>query len=141
MVALIPVAGADDHRASVNYMIHCQGCHLPDAIGFSGKVPRMKNFVGYFLHSKEGRAFVIRVPGVATASLPDDELAELMNWLLLTHSAEQLPDPFAPFSVEEVAALRPDLEGNPDKTRMRILEKIAEDLPSLARELDQDSVR
>ena len=141
MVALIPVAGADDHRASVNYMIHCQGCHLPDAIGFSGKVPRMKNFVGYFLHSKEGREFVIRVPGVATASLPDDELAELMNWLLLTHSAEQLPDPFEPFSVEEVGALRPDLEGNPDKTRMRILEKIAEDLPSLARELAQDSVR
>jgi len=141
MVALIPVAGADDHRASVNYMIHCQGCHLPDAIGFSGKVPRMKNFVGYFLHSKEGREFVIRVPGVATASLPDDELAELMNWLLLTHSAEQLPDTFEPFSVEEVGALRPDLEGNPDKTRMRILEKIAEDLPSLARELAQDSVR
>ena len=93
-VALYPVANADDHRAHVNYMIHCQGCHLPDAAGFAGKVPRMKNFVGYFLHSREGREFVIRVPGVATASLPDDELAELMNWLLLTHSAEQLPDAF-----------------------------------------------
>jgi len=141
MVALIPVAGADDHRASVNYMIHCQGCHLPDAIGFSGKVPRMKNFVGYFLHSKEGREFVIRVPGVATASLPDDELAELMNWLLLTHSAEQLPEVFEPYSTAEVAALRPDLEGSPGTTRMRILQKIAEDVPSLARELEQDSVR
>lgn len=139
MVALIPVAGADDRRASINYMIHCQGCHLPEAIGFSGKVPRMKNFVGYFLHSKEGREFIIRVPGVATASLPDDELAELMNWLLLTHSAEQLPDSFAPFSVEEVAALRPDLEGNPEKTRIRILEQIAAGVPSLARELEQDN--
>lgn len=139
---LLPIGNevrADDQRAHINYMIHCQGCHLPDAIGFAGKVPRMKNFVGYFLHSKEGREFVIRVPGVATASLPDDELAELMNWLLLTHSAEQLPDPFAPFSVAEVAALRPDLESNPEKTRIRILEKIAAGVPSLARELEQDN--
>ncbi len=138
-VALIPAASADDHRAKVNYMIHCQGCHLPEAIGFAGKVPRMKDFVGYFLHSKEGREFVIRVPGVATASLPDDELTEMMNWLLLTYSAEQFPDPFAPYSVAEVAALRSDLEGNPEKTRMRILKLIAQQLPSLASEMLRES--
>jgi mono/diheme cytochrome c family protein len=138
-MGLIPVANADDQRASVNYMIHCQGCHLPEAVGFAGKVPRMKDFVGYFLHSKEGREFVIRVPGVATSSLADDELTEMMNWLLLTYSADQLPKPFVPFSTEEVAALRPDLEANPEKTRMRILGKIAQDLASLAVELEQDS--
>lgn len=138
-VALISAASADDHRAKVNYMIHCQGCHLPEAIGFAGKVPRMKDFVGYFLHSKEGREFVIRVPGVATASLPDDELTEMMNWLLLTYSAEQLPEPFVPFSVAEVAALRPDLEADPETTRMRILELIAQQLPSLASEMLRES--
>lgn len=139
--ALMPVATADDHRASINYMVHCQGCHLPEAVGFAGHVPRMKDFVGYFLHSKEGREFVIRVPGVATSSLPDDELTEMMNWLLLTYSTDQLPKPFVPFSTEEVAALRPDLEANPEKTRMRILGKIAQDLPSLAFELKEESGR
>ena len=139
MVTLMPVASADDHRAGINYMIHCQGCHLPEAIGFAGKVPRMKDFVGYFLHSKEGREFVIRVPGVATASLPDDELAELMNWLLLTYSAEQLPEPFVPFSVAEVAALRPDLEADPETTRIGILKLIAQQLPSLANEMLRES--
>lgn len=138
-MGLIPVANADDQRASVNYMIHCQGCHLPEAVGFAGHVPRMKDFVGYFLHSNEGREFVIQVPGVAASSLPDDELTEMMNWLLLTYSADQLPQPFVPFSTEEVAALRPDLEANPEKTRMRILGKIAQDLPSLAVELEQES--
>ena len=138
-MGLVPVAGADDHRARINYMIHCQGCHLPEAVGFAGKVPRMKDFVGYFLHSKEGREFVIRVPGVATSSLPDDKLTEMMNWLLLTYSSEQLPEPFVPFSVAEVAALRPDLETNPEKTRMRILRQIAQELPSLAVELEQES--
>ena len=138
-MGLMPVANADDHRANINYMIHCQGCHLPEAVGFAGKVPRMKNFVGYFLHSNEGREFVIRVPGVATSSLPDDQLTELMNWLLRTYSSGQLPEPFVPFSVAEVAALRPDLEANPEKTRMRILESIARDLPSLAVELEEES--
>ena len=138
-IALIPLANADDHRARTNYMIHCQGCHLPEAIGFAGKVPRMKDFVGYFLHSKEGREFVIRVPGVATASLPDDDLTEMMNWLLLTYSAEQLPEPFVPFSVAEVAALRSDLEADPETTRMRILKLIAQQLPSLANEMLRES--
>ena len=137
-MGLVPVAGADDHRARINYMIHCQGCHLPEAVGFVGKVPRMKDFVGYFLHSREGREFVIRVPGVATSSLPDDELTEMMNWLLLTYSVEQLPWPFVPFSAEEVAVLRTDLEADPENTRMRILKQIAMELPSLANDLQRD---
>ena len=140
-IGLMSVANADDHRASINYMIHCQGCHLPEAVGFAGRVPRMKDFVGYFLHSQEGREFIVRVPGVATSSLPDDQLAELMNWLLLTYSSGQLPKPFARYSVAEVSALRPDLEANPEKTRMRILRQIARDLPSLAIELEEESGR
>ncbi len=140
-MGLLSVAYADDHRARTNYMIHCQGCHLPEAVGFVGKVPRMKDFVGYFLHSRAGREFVIRVPGVATSSLPDDELTEMMNWLLLTYSAEQLPQPFEPFSAEEVAVLRTDLEADPENTRMRILKQIAHDLPTLAVELEQENGR
>jgi len=135
-IALPVVANADDRRANTNYMIHCQGCHLPDAVGFAGKVPRMKGFIGYFLHSREGREFVIRVPGVATSSLPDDELTEMMNWLLLTYSAAQLPQPFVPFSTAEVAVLRRNLEADPDQTRIRILNKIALGLPSLASDLE-----
>ena len=101
----------------------------------------MKDFVGFFLHSNEGREFVIRVPGVATSSLPDDQLTELMNWLLLTYSREQLPESFVPFAVGEVSVLRTRLEANPGKTRTRILESIARDLPSLAAELQGESGR
>jgi hypothetical protein len=135
------VVNADDHRARINYTIHCQGCHLADASGLDGEVPRMNSFVGYFLHSKEGREFVIRVPGVATSSLEDDELTEMMNWLLLNFSAQELPDPFVPFSTEEVAALRPKREEQPQKTRIRILQRIAESLPDLASDLDAENGR
>jgi hypothetical protein len=141
VMGLMPVANADDQRASVNYMIHCQGCHLPEAVGFAGHVPRMKDFVGYFLHSQEGREFIVRVPGAANSLLPDDQLTELLNWLLITYSTEQLPEPFVPFSVAEVAVLRPDLEADPEKTRMRILQQIARDLPTLAAELEIENGR
>lgn len=101
----------------------------------------MINFVGYFLHSPEGREFLIRVPGVATSSLADGELTEMMNWLLLNFSVRELPDPFVPFSIEEVAALRPNLEERPQTTRIRILQEIAEKLPDLAKVLDPENGR
>lgn len=129
-------AAADDRRARTNYMIHCQGCHLPEAIGNPGTVPRMNNFVGYFLRSQQGREFIVRVPGVSTSSLPDALLTELMNWLLLTYSAPQLPKDFVPFTVEEIAALRPDPEPDPATKRKEILNRIAADDPAVAQELD-----
>jgi hypothetical protein len=126
---------ADDERAHVNYMLHCQGCHLPNAEGMEGKVPPMKDFVGYFLHSAEGRQFLIRVPGVAQSALGDDELAELMNWLVMTHSAGQLPDSFEPFSAVEVATLRMKPVADPERTRQRLLDDIASDNAVLRAEI------
>jgi hypothetical protein len=130
-------AVGDDRRAQVNYMLHCQGCHLPAAEGLDGKVPPMKDFVGYFLHSDEGREFLIRVPGVAQSALGDDELAELMNWLLMTHSADQLPAPFEPFTPTEVAALRTNPVADPETTRQRLLSDIAAAEPALRDQLTE----
>lgn len=129
------VAAANDHRARFNYMLHCQGCHVPDAMGYKDKVPRMNNFLGFFLHSQEGRDFIIRVPGVSTAQLPDDEIAELMNWLINTYSAGQRPDHFVPYTASEVSLLRRSPEADPGKTRVRILRAIAAKQPDLAVEL------
>lgn len=135
VLSLSSLVTANDQRAQVNYMIHCQGCHLPDAIGFPGRVPRMKDFAGYFLHSREGREFLIRVPGVSTSSLADDEIAELINWLLVTYSTPQLPANFEPYTEPEVARLRADPEGDPEATRRTILKQIAVEMPSLAQQL------
>lgn len=138
LLLLSATALADDQRAHVNYMIHCQGCHLAEAEGFAGKVPPMKDFVGYFLHSEEGREFLIRVPGVAQSALGDQEITELMNWLVTTFSAAQLPDEFVPFTVTEVALLRREPERDPATARAAILARIATELPSLENELTND---
>ena len=64
--------GIDENRARTNYMINCQGCHGPTALGSeAADVPRMKDFVGNFLHVPGGRAYLVQVPGSANASISD----------------------------------------------------------------------
>lgn len=124
-------AFADDRRAEVNYMLHCQGCHLPQAAGMAGRVPPMKDFAGWFLHSDEGREFLVRVPGVAQSALASSELAELLNWLLTTYSAAELPAAFRPFTAAEVDRLRAAPLGDPASERAAILADLAPGLPGL----------
>ena len=97
---------ANDILARQNYILNCQGCHLPDGSGSEGNVPKMNDFVGYFLHVPGGREFIVQVPGAAGAPISDQELADVMNWMLLNFSKNELPDPFVPYNAEEIAKLR-----------------------------------
>ena len=98
--------GANEILARQNYILNCQGCHLPDGSGSKGNVPKMNDFVGYFLHVPGGREFIVQVPGAAGAPISDQELADVMNWMLLNFSKNELPDPFVPYNAEEIAKLR-----------------------------------
>jgi len=98
--------GANEILARQNYILNCQGCHLPDGSGSEGNVPKMNDFVGYFLHVPGGREFIVQVPGAAGAPISDQELADVMNWMLLNFSKNELPDQFVPYDAEEIAILR-----------------------------------
>ena len=124
-------AGADEHRSRINYMLHCQGCHLPDGTGIEDRIPQLKNFVGLYLHDEDGRAYVINVSGVATAPLPDDQLSELINWMLVNFSAKELPELFRPYTAAEVSELRKQQERDPAARRTRILDRLRESRPDL----------
>lgn len=132
LAGVSPDAPADERRAHVNYMLNCQGCHLPDGEGIEGRVPELKDFVGFFLHSEDGRAFLINVSGVASSPLPDEELSELVNWMLLKFSKAELPVPFQPYSASEVSELRKHLEMDPHARRTRILKDLRITHPELA---------
>lgn len=95
-------------RAHMNWMLHCQGCHQPDATGSPNGAPAMANFVARFLAVEGGRAYLSRVPGVANAGLDDRQLAELLNWTLATFDQDHLPAGFVPYTAEEVGAARKD---------------------------------
>ena len=51
---------ASDARARADYMIHCQGCHVPDGRGFPNKVPDMRATLPLLLSVEGGRAFLDR---------------------------------------------------------------------------------
>ncbi len=68
--------------------------------------PRCRASLPVFFLCRGGREYLIRVPGVAAAPLPDDSLAVLVNWMLEEFDRENIPGDFTPYTTEEVASLR-----------------------------------
>jgi len=93
-------------RASQNWMLKCQGCHRPDGSGTAATAPAVADTVSTLLRTPAGRRYLVRVPGVATAALPDDQLAELVNWMLQRFDRAHLPPDFEPYTPGEVGLLR-----------------------------------
>ena len=115
---------ANDQRARIDYMLNCQGCHLPNGEG-AGDVPRMLGFVGNFLKVPGGREFLVQVPGSANAPLDDARLAELLNWMLDEISPGQVPAGFRPYTADEVGEYRAVPLHDVLKTRADLIQKIA----------------
>jgi cytochrome c553 len=110
-------------RARIDYMLNCQGCHQPDGAG-GAEVPALRDHLGWFLHTAEGREYVVRVPGVATSGLDDEAVADVLNFILLEFSAAQLPSPFVPYTGEEVARLRREPLVSPGDARRALVQRI-----------------
>lgn len=126
---VLGAAGAAGATAPVvaDYMLACQGCHLPDGSGYPARgVPAFPGFVGRFLHVDGGREFLIRVPGVAQSGLPDERLATLMNWLLTRFSPAELPRNFRPYTAAEVAQLRHQPLADVTATRNLLVRRMAQ---------------
>jgi hypothetical protein len=96
----------DPERARQNYLLNCQGCHLSDGGGGAEATPALNGRVALFTRVPGGRAYLARVPGVASAPLPDGELAELLNWTLWRFDERHIAKDFKPYGAAEIAALR-----------------------------------
>jgi hypothetical protein len=89
----------------LDYMLHCQGCHLADGSGSPGSVPSLQG-LGRFLRTSRGREYLIRVPGGAQSPLSDAELAALLDWMVARFDPEAAAAGFARFDAAEVARWR-----------------------------------
>lgn len=106
------------------FALNCQGCH--GSMGSKGQeIPTLANRIGYFARAQEGRAFLVQVPNVALSAINDTDLAAMLNWMLTSYSAEQLPSNFKPYTADEVGALR-KVRINPAGKRPEVV-KILED--------------
>lgn len=111
--------------ARQNWMLKCQGCHRPDATGTAATTPTMAGVVAKFLHVPGGREYLGRVPGVATAPISDEELADLLNWTLYRFDGVHVPADFKPYSASEIGKLRKaPLRTEAPAIRAELVEKI-----------------
>ena len=62
---------------AIDYTVHCQGGHLRDGSATPGRVPALAGSLGRFTRIPAGRAYLVRVPGVAQSPLDDAALAAL----------------------------------------------------------------
>ena len=97
---------ANLQRARIDYMLKCQGCHRADGAGNLASTPPLAGKVAKFLAVPGGREFLGRVPGVASADLGDDRLAEVLNYALYRFDAGHVPAGFKPYTAAEIANLR-----------------------------------
>jgi mono/diheme cytochrome c family protein len=127
-LSAVQAADYDGSQARVDYILHCQGCHLPDGAGSPGAVPRMKDFLGWYLHIPGGREYIVQVPGAANAPISDAALAEVMNWVLREFSAAQLPADFAPYTGAEISRLRRGASVDVHEARYGLLRRMQTEL-------------
>lgn len=104
-----------DPRA--DFLLHCGGCHLPDGSGAPPEVPTLRGELGWIAMSRDGRDYLVRVPGASQSPLSDEDLAAVVNWILFEFNADTIGDDFRPLSAREVNRARKRVLMDPRKYR------------------------
>jgi hypothetical protein len=90
-----------------DYVEHCSGCHGMQGNSAPADIPVLRNRVGYFLCTPQGRDYLIRLPNVAYSAISDNqELADMMNFVVFGLGGNSAPKSAKPFTASEVARLR-----------------------------------
>ena len=111
--------------ARIDYMLECQGCHLPDGSGSSqGSVPSLVDSIGHFVTVPGGRSFLVRVPGSAQSPLDDARLAAVLNWMIRTFGPAQVAATFEPYTAEEVAQHRSNPLSDVERVRSELIRQL-----------------
>jgi len=116
------VRGDDTDPPAFSYLLHCSGCHLEDGSGDPPIVPDLRHDLGLLLDSREGRSYMIRVPGVTDTPISAQQMANLMNWLIATLYPQRAD--FQPFTHEDIEIARSNRLSDPLKYRSELFSKL-----------------
>ena len=115
------MARADGHNIFIS---NCAVCHQPDGKGAPSVYPPLAGSVGKYVALKEGRAYIIDVVSFGMGGkidsagdsfegdmppwpqLSDQDVADVLNYVLTSFNAKLLPADFKPISPDEVKAER-----------------------------------
>jgi len=93
--------------AESDYVEYCSGCHGMQGNSAPAEIPVLRDRVGYFMCTKEGRDYLIRLPNVAYSAITDNqELADMMNFVVFGLGGSSAPKGTRPFTAAEVGRLR-----------------------------------
>src|ERR1700741_1846872 len=126
LCALALAAGAGPARADGKeiFVSNCAVCHQPDGKGAPGVYPPLADSVGRYVALKDGRTYLIDVvtfgmggkidsgsdtfegPMPPWPQLSDQEVADVLTYVLIGLNPKLLPADFKPISADEVKAER-----------------------------------
>lgn len=102
------------------YLERCGGCHGIQGYSAPREVPSLRGRVGYFLCLPRGRAYLVRLPSLASSPLSDDTLASLLNFVVFDLGGRPADrNVHALFTAEEVRELRKEPLNNVPLARYR----------------------
>jgi len=116
----LAVAGPAGASPQSDFLLHCGGCHLPNAQGVPPEVPSLAGPLGRIAGSPEGRDYMARVPGASQSPLSDEQLAAVLNWVLSEFNTETLPADFVPLTGAQVGKSRSQVLADPLKRRREL---------------------
>ena len=102
----VPLSGivADPVAARSDYVEQCGGCHGVQGRSAPASLPELRDRVGYFMCTPQSRVYLIRLPNVAHSRITDNQqLADLMNFVIFSLGGSSAPKGTKPFTGEEVA--------------------------------------
>jgi len=101
------MAMQDPALARANYLEQCAGCHGVEGSTAPAELPELRGRVGWFMCTPESRAYLLRLPNVAQSRITDnDDLADMMNFVVFVLGEGSAPPGTKPFTGEEVARER-----------------------------------
>ena len=113
LVLLLGSPALAQEAGRTNFILRCAGCHAMDGSGSEpGGIPDFRNYVGAFAQTEDGRRYLMHVPGVVSASLTDQQIADVMNYVMETWGGTSLPADYRAFTGAEVATLRAEPVGD-----------------------------
>jgi len=99
-------AAVQSHTVT-QYLEYCGGCHGVEGRSNRTYIPVLRDQVGVFTCSAEGRAYLGRIPGVSMSLIRDDQdLANVLNFVLFRLGGASTPPGTKPYTAAEVHALR-----------------------------------
>lgn len=107
LLLALPAAAAGNSPAKWLYVLHCSGCHGKAGAGApDAGIPDFNHSIGNILRHADGKRYVVNVAGVRNAGLGDDDVANVLNYII-----ESWGDGAAPpvrFDAKEVGRLKTD---------------------------------